>query len=296
MVRCYRDHLDTVEETKDRVAFEERPHVLAGLLFIAVGIMMAVLSIRGHAVGPGAVVTGILVGLALCVFGSLGLVRTTISASKEPGTLQIRRQLGTVSVSRQYALEDVVRAFERRTRKGNGLRLELVDGRKKNLTLWTEYLSLSSEVAMLNHFIHRGRMDSLEERVIGFAGEWFRRNFCLSSRLSFGLHGVNATPFFEEFETEFKVDLTPLRESWNLHFRSPQGPSIAWLVVLVLSYFVGSSLHGLVQWCPTWIWTIALATASGWLYWRLVAEKSVPITVHDLVDAARAGRWVKAIR
>ncbi len=262
MIRTYRKRLEIVIQTQDRVAFEERPHFVAGLLFLALGLMMIVLTFRGHPVGPTAIVVGIVVGTALCVLGLLALVRTTISAVRQPGILEIRRQLGPAIMNRLYPFADVVRVFERRTRKGNGLRVELVDGHKKNLTLWTEYVSLSKEVGVLNHFVHRGRMDDLEERVVVFAGEWFRRNFRIGSPLSFAIDGVDATRFFEEFEVEFKVDLNPLREFWSLHFPPRHGPYFAWIVVVVLSYFLGSYLHQLVRWCPTLIWTLMLATAS----------------------------------
>lgn len=98
----------------------------------------------------------------MCALGLLGLVRTTISATRKPGVLEVRRQLGPAMMARQYPVKDIVRTFERRTFKGNGLRVELVGGRKKNLTLWTQYSSLYSAVGDLNYFIQLGRK---EERL-----------------------------------------------------------------------------------------------------------------------------------
>lgn len=150
--------LDVVSRTRDRVCLEERPHVVIGPLFLVFGILIMVLIPTYGA----ALVAKFVLGSAMCALGLLGLVRTTISATRKPGVLEVRRQLGPAMMARQYPVKDIVRTFERRTFKGNGLRVELVGGRKKNLTLWTQYSSLYSAVGDLNYFIQLGRK---EERL-----------------------------------------------------------------------------------------------------------------------------------
>src|SRR5437763_177581 len=65
--------------------------------------------------------------------------------------------VGLDAVDKEYPVDEVKRVFERNTLKGNGLRLELSCGRKKTLTLSTEYSYLGDQARTLNHFIQVAR-------------------------------------------------------------------------------------------------------------------------------------------
>jgi len=156
-MRLLRDQLEIIEQTKDRFVVQEVPHNIIGSGFVFLGIVMAVAAIRQRSDQIGG---KLLVGLAcfwILGLGLRGLVRSTISIDRKSGILLVRRRFLGIDLERQYGAQNIERAFERKTLKGNSLRLELVGGRKKSLTLFTEYTSLAEQAGTLNHFIHGSR-------------------------------------------------------------------------------------------------------------------------------------------
>ena len=84
-----------------------------------------------------------------------------------------------------------------------------------------------------------------------------------------GCDGDDACELFEAFAKEFDVDLSRL--TWNKHF-SPEG-----------------FLHPLGCLVALFGWSCSSAIGS-------VAGGDIPVTVGDLVDAAKAKKWVKSYR
>ena len=146
-------------------------------------------------------------------------------------------------------------------------------------------------------------MTELEERIVTFAAVergMKRKRILLTSRLShdLGMEGDDAVEFFEKFGEDFSVDLAPLGNHWHRHF-GPEGggiPSLGAIVLIVACVVVGDLLHLAFHWIPGWAAMIALIVVASWAYFRFFADRNpdvIPVTVQDLVDAAKAGKWVK---
>lgn len=138
----------------------------------------------------------------------------------------------------------------------------------------------------------------LEDKVLSFTGERWpmrRHKLSMSTRLAqdLGMEGDDAVAFFKEFGQRFNVDLAALHVRWGQHL-SPEGSgSFGAVVVLCLCITAGFWVHDLVGLLPAWGWGIALAGVAFFIYQRWVAKKMLPITIEDLVESARSGRWVK---
>jgi hypothetical protein len=137
-MQVLRDRLQVIVRTRDRIDLQEKPHFIAGVFFIILGLATIVASLRRYDTEPLATVLVMLIGIGILTLGIFGLVRSTISAERNKGFLRVQHQLGRLTFHIQYPAGNIKRVFERKTRKGNGLRIELIDGRKKNLSLWTE--------------------------------------------------------------------------------------------------------------------------------------------------------------
>jgi hypothetical protein len=164
-VRLLRGRLLLVEHSKDRFAILEAPHRFTGWAFILVGIGLAVTAL--DLPNPQLAGTALIVLMSVSVLslGLLALVRSTISIDRKSGILRVRRRLLGIEWEKQYSAANIERVFERKTRGGNGLRLELVGGRKKNLTLFTEYLSLSEQAGTLHYFIQGSRKYLVRQEI-----------------------------------------------------------------------------------------------------------------------------------
>jgi hypothetical protein len=144
-------------------------------------------------------------------------------------------------------------------------------------------------------------MDDPQERIISFTAKELgmkAERVRLDSRLShdLGMDGDDAVEFFQAFGKDFNVDLEALWHHWDRHFRPEGGgPPLGFVIVIGASVFVGDLLHQAVRRIPVWGWMIVLILAFGWAYSRFFTERRGlnPITVQDLVDAARTGKWVK---
>ena len=145
-------------------------------------------------------------------------------------------------------------------------------------------------------------MTELEERIIEFTAEergMKREDIELSSGLSddLGMDGDDAVDFLEKFGKKFSVDLELLWKHWPRHF-GPEfsGPSLGAIMLIVACVVLGDLLHRAFHRIPAWAWMIALIAAAVWTYNRFFADRNpdvIPVTVGDLMDAAKAGKWMK---
>jgi acyl carrier protein len=146
-------------------------------------------------------------------------------------------------------------------------------------------------------------MSELEDQVIAFILEETgikRKRVLLSSRLAqdIRLDGDDTVELFKKFGEKFNVDLTVLYHHWDQHFL-PEGTrtSPGCLIGIFLSVAVGAVLYEFVKRIPALAWMMAVLPVFGWIYTRLFLDRDpddgkIPITVQDLVDAARSGKWM----
>ena len=141
----------------------------------------------------------------------------------------------------------------------------------------------------------------LEARILDFVAEELvvnRKKLKLSSAIVQDLRvdGDDAMEFFEAFQKEFRVDLQPLWVSWNRYLH-PERPGRKWQVVMVFVACLALCVivHNFIGVLPWWTWALAILAVSMFMILPLFVGPALPpITLQDLVDAAMAGRWVKA--
>src|SRR5450432_1139055 len=109
-----------------------------------------------------------------------------------------------------------------------------------------------------------------------------------------GMDGEDAVEFFKDFAAKFDFNLDELYADWEKYFGPEGGPSHAFLVTVVLSIIAGSWLRLRFGLFPDWVWGIALIIAAILSYNFGFADKMLPITVGDLIESARLGRWNKS--
>lgn len=141
----------------------------------------------------------------------------------------------------------------------------------------------------------------LEENVLAFVRHrWAiprRHHLCLESRIAedLGVDGEDAVEFFKDFGKGFKVDFADLHIRWNQHFAPEGSGSFGAIVVLCLCVTAGFWLHDLFGLVPPWGWGIGLIVAATLIHRRWFTNgKILPISVGDLVESARLGRWTKS--
>jgi hypothetical protein len=109
------------------------------------------------------------------------------------------------------------------------------------------------------------------------------------------MDGEDAVEFFEKFGKEFNVNLDDLHIRWGQHFGPEGGPSFGVVVVIVLCVTAGFLLRDFIGVLPAWVWGFALIVIAFVLYRHWFGVKTmVPITVSDLIDSVRSGRWSKS--
>lgn len=109
-----------------------------------------------------------------------------------------------------------------------------------------------------------------------------------------GMDGEDAVEFFDEFHRDFGVDLEDLHMHWDQHF-SPEGTlSLGVLVAIVLCITAGFWLRGAIGILPAWAWGLVLIAIAALIHHRFTKDDRLPITLGDLVESVRIGRWNKA--
>lgn len=142
-------------------------------------------------------------------------------------------------------------------------------------------------------------MAEIEERIVAFiAAELGIKPNCvaLTSRISqdLGCDGDDAVELCEKFGEKFHVDLTALGKHWDEHFLPEGGlTSLGPLILIGVCVVLGGFVHEVIRWIPVWASTIVLTAISFWVYGRFFSERDEkkPVTIQDLVDAARSGKW-----
>lgn len=157
--KLHRDSLELSQATKNRLVFVEKAHLLGGLFFLGVSSFITAALVRNMLSASPQFEKEISLALVLPIgigIGALGLaamVTSTFTADRTTTQLQIRRQIGAFEVTRSYPFGDIEGFFQRRTLKGNQLKVRFRSGRIKCLTLWAEYRVLDHQESMLNHFV-----------------------------------------------------------------------------------------------------------------------------------------------
>lgn len=151
-------------------------------------------------------------------------------------------------------------------------------------------------------FLENTSLTEIEQRIIALVSHetgMKREHIKLTSRLvhDFGMDGDDAVECFEKFSTDFNAEIAPLWNHWHEHF-GPEAvaPSMGYVIILVASVILGDILHSAFRGIPSWAWMILLIIVYHWVHHRLFFDregiKAIPVTVGDLMDAAKAGTWV----
>ena len=149
--------------------------------------------------------------------------------------------------------------------------------------------------------------DALVEQVLAFTAErtgCHERELSLGVRLAqdIGMDGDDAVEFFEKFADRFKVDITELQKNWDKHFGPEAGLAPSGSLGVVVSFFMGACTIGwiLSKYVPAlalWAW-ITVVMIFGvevvfvYQWWFGKEDPCLPITIRDLVEAARTGCWI----
>jgi hypothetical protein len=154
--RLIKQRLTLHESSHDRLVLIEDPHYVYAAFFTVCGcaLLIMVLSaalVSGRTVRGAPALTGI--GLAFLALGLWGMVRSTFAIDRDHATLSVQRRLGWLRFARIYPIAEISRVFEWSSIRGTLLRIEFVSGKRKNLTLWADYLPLTGQVALLNSFL-----------------------------------------------------------------------------------------------------------------------------------------------
>jgi hypothetical protein len=146
--------------------------------------------------------------------------------------------------------------------------------------------------------------DALEQRVLTFAAirsGVSPRKVSPMTRLAqdLDIKGDDAEEFFDAYRKEFRVNLDELNMHWDQHFHPEPGlilNTVFWFLGFVaLTFFVARPIYPR-YWASSNEWQIGgglvgvISLFAAWYQNR----RSDPVTIADLIDAARAGRWVKS--
>ena len=142
--------------------------------------------------------------------------------------------------------------------------------------------------------------DWAEERVVQFTAQHWHirknRRLTTDTRLAqdLGMDGEDAVEFFDEFQRDFGVDLVDLHMHWDQHF-SPEGTlSLGALAAIVLCITAGFWLREAIGILPAWVWGLILIAIAALIHQRFAKDDRLPVTVGDLIESVRVGRWNKA--
>ena len=107
------------------------------------------------------------------------------------------------------------------------------------------------------------------------------------------MDGDDAVDFFNSVHEQFGTDLTHLHEHWNDHF-GPEGCSCWYGLAIIPAAVIGGAVAGTTGQSALWGFVIAAALLAAALWasrrWGL-SDRTVPITVGEVVAAIEAGTW-----
>ncbi len=141
--------------------------------------------------------------------------------------------------------------------------------------------------------------DRIEERVMRFTAQHWpvrkNRKLTTGTRLAqdLGMDGDDAVEFFDAFRQEFGVDLADLDVHWNQHFAPEGSPSFGVMVVICVCITAGFWVRDAIGMLPAWAWGLALIAIAALIHRRLTNDNMIPVTIEDLIESARSGRWNK---
>lgn len=122
-----------------------------------------------------------------------------------------------------------------------------------------------------------------------------RERVHLSDRLlhDLGMDGYDAVDFFNSVHERFRTDLTHLHEHWSEHF-GPEGLSCWYGLAIIPAAVIGGAVAGTSGLSAFWgfVITVTLLAAALWASRRWgPADRTVPITVGEVVAANEVGAW-----
>jgi Protein of unknown function (DUF1493) len=157
--------------------------------------------------------------------------------------------------------------------------------------------------------------DALEQRVLTLAAiraGVSPRKVSPTTRLAqdLDIRGDDAAEFFDAYRKEFRVNLDELNMHWDQHFHPEAGLLLNTVFIVIGCVTLAGSLLVLFRFggwlwsynyfspyrmyrTPTWIISGIVSLLCWTVAWHR-GRSSSPITIADLIDAARAGRWVKS--
>jgi hypothetical protein len=146
--------------------------------------------------------------------------------------------------------------------------------------------------------------DSIQDRVFTFVVEHTgirRETLAPNTTLGggIGLDGDDAVEFFEAFRREFAVEITDLQLFWDRYF-APEGMTLITGFLFVIPGLVLAVLFThLFPRLPDWssfvlayvFWFVCLFCLGK----RWNNTRAPQITIQDLIDSAKSGRWTKVL-
>tara|TARA_Y100000815_G_scaffold240890_1_gene236670 strand:- start:55 stop:396 length:342 start_codon:yes stop_codon:yes gene_type:complete len=107
------------------------------------------------------------------------------------------------------------------------------------------------------------------------------------------MDGDDAVDFFNSVHERFGTDLTHLHEHWSEHF-GPEGLSCWYGLAIIPAAVIGGAVAGTsgLSAFGGFVITVALLAAALWASRRWgPADRTVPITVGEVVAAVEVGAW-----
>jgi hypothetical protein len=136
------------ESSADRLVLIEKPHYVYAFFFTVCACALLAIVVAGYRA-----TTLVLAGLVFLGLGLWGMVRSTFTVRRDRRVFGVERRLGWMRMMREYPVDEIARVYEWKSIRGTLLRMEFASGKRKNLTMWADYLPLSGQVSLLNGFL-----------------------------------------------------------------------------------------------------------------------------------------------
>jgi hypothetical protein len=145
--------------------------------------------------------------------------------------------------------------------------------------------------------------DSIQDRVYALVAEerGVRREklhplTTLSHDL--GMEGDDAVEFFRDFGEKFAVDLKQLDQDWHCYF-GPEGVGFGGILFVLFPTLILAFLLGLAVSNLSFMWAVSISfvlwMGAVYCWQRFRPSRDPEISIQDLVDCAKAGRWTKEL-